>query len=212
MKKCLLLLVLCGAMGLFSSCSSTGDYPSKRGEKVNRLADGRVGQTYQDFLNRDDYRVTRDVWYNDERIRNTKVSNSRIDVNLGVQRAQLYVNDQIAMDFPVCTGKSTHKTPRGSFKIVEKVRDYRSHSYGSVYDASGKCVNSDATPASAIPAGGKFVGAEMPMWMRIHGGVGLHVGRVYRDADSHGCIRVPIEPCTRLWDNCGVGTRVVVKD
>ena len=124
----------------------------------------------------------------------------------------LWVDDQVAMDFPVCTGRSTHETPQGRFTIIQKDEDYRSRSYGSVFDVSGKCVNSDATSSSPVPRGGKFIGAKMPLWMRIHGGIGLHVGTVYRDANSHGCIRVPVEACRILFDKCGLGTAVVVQE
>lgn len=63
-----------------------------------------------------------------------------------------------------------------------------------------------------VPPGGKFIGAKMPLWMRIHGGIGLHVGTVYRDANSHGCIRVPVEACRILFDKCGLGTAVIVQE
>lgn len=124
----------------------------------------------------------------------------------------LWVDDQVAMDFPVCTGRSTHETPRGRFTIIQKDEDYRSRSYGSVFDVSGKCVNSDATSSSPVPRGGKFIGAKMPLWMRIHGGIGLHVGTVYRmpiPTDAFGCLwragRI-------LFDKCGLGTAVVVQE
>ncbi|WP_081863577.1 L,D-transpeptidase family protein [Akkermansia muciniphila] len=48
--------------------------------------------------------------------------------------------------------------------------------------------------------------------MRIHGGIGLHVGTVFRDANSHGCIRVPVEACRILFDKCGLGTTVIVQE
>lgn len=176
-----------------------------------RLPDGRLVSTYDDFLKRPDYRDTRDVWYNDALIDQANTKSSRIEILLDSQRGRLYVHDELAMDFPVCTGKNRYETPRGTFKIIEKKEHYRSHSYGSVYDSSGDMVVADATPGTRVPSGGKYLGSEMPLWMRIHGGVGLHVGRVYRDADSHGCIRVPPEACTILFDKCGVGTVVQVK-
>lgn len=134
-------------------------------------------------------------------------------IHLKDQRGVLWVNGQPAMNFPVCTGRSTHETPRGKFSIIQKDADYRSRSYGSVFDASGLCVNSDATSSSRVPSGGKFIGAKMPLWMRIHGGIGLHGGhgvpgrqfpRVHPGAcGGHGRI---------LFDKCGMGTTVVVQE
>ena len=200
-------ILLVASVLMWASCSSMQDKADP-----NRLPDGRIGASYQDFLNRSDYRDTRDVWYHDERIEKANTENSKIVVRLGAQRGALYVNDEIAMDSPVCTGRSSYETPRGSFRIIEKVRDYRSRSYGSVYNASGDRVNSDATSSSPVPSGGKFVGASMPLWMRIKDGYGLHVGRVLRDADSHGCVRIPQEACSYLFEKCGEGTRVVIED
>lgn len=198
------LFLIATGIFVFPACSQKADGPE-------RLPDGRVVYTYEDFVERPDYRETRDIWYGDARIAQATTGNSKIVIHLGPQRGKLYVNNEIAMDFPVCTGKNRYETPRGTFKIIEKKERYRSRSYGSVYNSSGNVVVADATPSTRVPAGGKYVGASMPLWMRIHGGVGLHVGRVYRDADSHGCIRVPPEACSILFDKCGTGTVVQVK-
>lgn len=192
---------------LLSGCSSN---VTPNGKPL--LKDGRYASSYEAFVADPQYRDTRDVWYQDARINQATPRNSKIVVHLKDQRGVLWVDGHVAMDFPVCTGKSTHETPRGKFSIIQKVEDYRSRSYGSVFDASGTCVNSDATASSPVPKGGKFIGAKMPLWMRIHGGVGLHVGRVYRDADSHGCIRVPVESCRILFDKCGTGTPVIIQE
>lgn len=193
------------ALTVLGACSQKPSGPP-------RLPDGRLSSTYDDFLNRADYRDTRDIWYNDALIAEANSKNSKIVVYLTSQRGKLYVHNQLAMDFPVCTGKNRYETPRGTFRIIEKKEHHRSRSYGSVYNSAGNVVVSDATPGTRVPSGGKYVGASMPLWMRIHGGVGLHVGRVYRDADSHGCIRVPPEACTILFDKCGLGTVVQVKN
>lgn len=199
----ILLLLVSVSLGLVS-CSQTPEGPP-------RLPDGRVIATYDDFTNRADYRDTRDVWYSDDRIAAANTGNSKIVIYLDRQRGKLYVNNEIAMDFPVCTGKHGHQTPRGTYRIIQKKEHHRSGSYGSVYDANGNMHVADATPGTRVPKGGKYVPASMPLWMRIHGGYGLHVGRVYRDAASHGCIRVPEEPCTILFDKCGLGTTVQIK-
>jgi lipoprotein-anchoring transpeptidase ErfK/SrfK len=202
--SCLLLLSV--------GCSTTNKAPKAGPNGEPLLQDGRYLASYDAFVADPEYRNTRDVWYHDERISQANAKNSTITIHLKNQRGVLKVNNQVAMDFPVCTGKSTHETPRGTFKIIQKDADYRSHTYGSVFDAAGNCVNDDATSSSRVPTGGQFIGAKMPLWMRIHGGVGLHVGKVYRDANSHGCIRVPIEACQVLFDHCGLGTTVVVLD
>ncbi len=196
---------------MFSGCSST-DEKVKVPKGHSLLADGRYGSSYQAFVNKPDYRDTRDVWYHDARIAAAHAANSKIVVHLGIQRGILWVNDKVAMDFPVCTGSADNKTPKGRFTIIQKAEEYQSHTYGRILDADGRCVERNATSAMPVPEGGEFVGADMPLWMRIHGGYGLHVGAVYRDADSHGCVRVPKEPCRKLFDRCGLGTTVIIQD
>lgn len=188
------------------SCSQTTSI--KTGKKL--LADGRYLSSHEGFVNSPDYLRTGDVWYHDSRIHSATVDNSQIEISLSKQRGLLKVNNKVAMDFPVCTGKHTYETPRGSFKITQKVEEYQSHTYGRLFDKNGVCINGDAKCTDSRPAGGKFVGAVLPLWMRIHGGVGFHVGEVYREARSHGCIRVPIEPCSLLFKHCDVGTKVVI--
>ncbi len=205
------IFTLMGVLVMFTGCSS--DSKKLNVPKGHTLqADGRYGSSYQAFLKRPDYLETRDVWYHDGRIARAHARNSKIMVHLGIQRGVLWVEDKVAMDFPVCTGRSSHETPRGKYSIIQKEEEYRSHTYGCVLDADGRCVNADATSAAPVPPGGKFEGAKMPMWMRIYKGYGLHVGRVYRDADSHGCVRVPKEPCRILFDRCGLGTPVIIGD
>lgn len=202
MRRMFYHLMLLGAGAAFlSSCSSTP-------KENDKLPDGRLLASYENFLNRADYRDTGDIWYNDARIEKAGRKNTRILIKLEDQRGHLLVEGKEAMDFPVCTGKDTHETPRGSFTIIEKKEKYRSHSYGSVYDSEGNIVVADATPGTKVPKGGKYVGSSMPLWMRLRGGVGMHVGRVYRDAASHGCIRIPPEACSILFEKCPNGTPV----
>lgn len=46
--------------------------------------------------------------------------NTRVVISRGRQRGQLMVGDEVAMDFPVCVGKASHRTPVGHFRITER--------------------------------------------------------------------------------------------
>ncbi|MBU3664789.1 MAG: L,D-transpeptidase [Chthoniobacterales bacterium] len=144
---------------------------------------------------------------------NAKSDNTSVEISLREQRGLLLVDGAIAMDFPVATGKSSHPTPKGSYKIVEKKEDHCSNLYGRIVSASGDTVVSDAdTRDDAIPEGGSFVGARMPYWMRISpAGIGMHVGHVpgSRPA-SHGCIRLKKDTAVELFGILGLGTPVAV--
>ena len=50
----------------------------------------------------------------------------------------------------------------------------------------------------------------MPYWMRVTGGIGMHIGEVPGYPASHGCIRVPetIQPI--IFSKVQVGTPVTI--
>ena len=77
------------------------------------MKDGRYASSYEAFVADPQYRFTRDIWYHDERIQQARTRNSRIVIHLNDQRGVLWVDGKPAMNFPVCTGKSAHETPRG---------------------------------------------------------------------------------------------------
>lgn len=206
-KRNIAVLLACTVFAILAPSCQNAARPittAKRNENATRPF------THTNFINSPDYRFTRDMWSNDDRLAAANGKNSRVDILVGVQRGRLYVNDEIALDFPACTGKAGHETPLGSFRIQEKDRDHHSSSYGYVVDHKDDTVNADATPSSKIPPGGRYIPASMPYWMRINGPVGLHEGAVYRDSNSHGCVRIPVEACKILFNKLTVGSRVNV--
>lgn len=139
-------------------------------------------------------------------------ANSAVEISLREQRGLLVVDGGIAMDFPVATGKSSHPTPKGDYKILDKKQDYASNLYGRIVSETGETVVSDADSRSdAVPPGGRFVGARMPYWMRMSTtGVGMHVGYVPGRPASHGCIRLRKETAAELFRILAVGSPVKV--
>ena len=138
--------------------------------------------------------------------------NTAVEISLREQRGLLLVDGTIAMDFPVATGKSSHPTPKGSYKILDKKQDYASNLYGRIISATGETVVSDAdTREDAVPEGGRFAGAKMPYWMRITPtGVGMHVGYVPGRPASHGCIRLKKDVAVELFKILAIGSPVSV--
>ena len=151
----------------------------------------RVARTFEEFISSENYGMSRDMWRGNA-LQMYDPKHSRVEILLAEQRGRLFIHDQIAMDFPVCSGRvGGHEPPRGRFRITEKKRD--------------------ATPGKKAPAGTHFRGALMPYWMRFNGAIGMHVGSVYRSGASHGCVRIPPEACSILFDKLAVGSLVIVK-
>jgi lipoprotein-anchoring transpeptidase ErfK/SrfK len=107
-------------------------------------------------------------------------------VDIQDQRAYLIVNGGIAIDTAVSTARTGKYTPRGEFKITERVR-------------TGKTSN--------------LYGCELPFWMRLdESAIGLHVGDLPGYPASAGCVRLPHDVAPLIFNHTGSGTVVRVVD
>lgn len=173
--------------------------------------DKKVARTFEEFIASPGYTETRDMWRG-RALEQYAPKHSRVEILLKEQRGRLYIHDQIAMDFPVCSGRvGGSETPRGTFRITQKAREHRSSLYGSFVNAQENVVKRNATARDKAPSGSVFRGTSMPYWMRFNGAVGMHVGSVFRTEASHGCVRVPVEACSILFEKLAVGSVVIVK-
>ena len=116
-------------------------------------------------------------------------ASKKIVVNLSTQTATAYQNGKRLFSGRVSSGKSGHRTPRGSFRVLEKDKWHRSTIYPK-------------------PNGG----ARMSYMLRLtNGGIALHLGRVPSYPASHGCIRMTNGFAQKMYRWARVGTRVYVK-
>ncbi|MDP0490720.1 MAG: L,D-transpeptidase family protein [Verrucomicrobiota bacterium JB023] len=168
--------------------------------------------TYDHFRAQPDYQKTYNIYRNNDLLSTMTKDSAQLVINLTDQRAQLLSDGQVALDYPVSSGKSSHPTPPGEYKILEKIVDKRSNAYGRIVDANGNVVNSDAdSRKDKVPPGGKFIGASMPYWMRMTWtGIGHHVGRVPRYPASHACIRGVKSIMPTVYSKVKIGTPVSV--
>ena len=152
------------------------------------------------------------TYRNESVLARATADNTSIEISLGEQRGLLLVDGAIAMDFPVATGKRSHPSPTGDFKIRGKEKEYSSNLYGKIVDSAGEVLNANADARTDIPPeGAQFVGAKMPFWMRItDSGVGMHVGYVPGHPASHGCIRLQQDVAVQLFGMLKVGTPVKI--
>jgi lipoprotein-anchoring transpeptidase ErfK/SrfK len=137
-------------------------------------------------------------------------SETRVIINLSDQRASLIQQGRITLVSPIASGKPGWSTPTGSFRIFKKDIDHRSQSFGSVVDAYGRVVNSNATPSSHLPRGGHFRPAPMPYFMEFSPMVGMHAGYLPGYPASHGCVRMPRDLAALFFERVQVGTPVTV--
>jgi lipoprotein-anchoring transpeptidase ErfK/SrfK len=134
-----------------------------------------------------------------------------IVVDLVDQHAYLSKGGQVVLTAPVSTGREGYDTPAGSYQVIQKDIDHRSSIYGAyVRDGSIVQENVDIRKTSR-PPDTTFVGASMPYFLRIIGGVGLHAGYLPGYPASHGCIRMPESKAKRFFEAANVGTPVTIK-
>jgi lipoprotein-anchoring transpeptidase ErfK/SrfK len=158
------------------------------------------------------------IYVNEKVIDSVNSSNSRIEIDLGDQRARIFKmgggkKDALAIETQISTGKQGHSTPDGRFKVLEKIVDKKSTLYGRWVDAaSGATLSSDGDSRKPPSHGNaKFRGTDMPYWLRLTpGGIGMHIGYVPNAPASHGCIRVPKEVQPLIYSKVRVGTPVAI--
>ena len=209
-----LLMTSCGLFPLHDdetaqvSPPAPGTATATEPEFVNPFPKG----TYNHFQAEPNYKKTYNVYRDNSLLSSLSPDTAALRINLNTQRAQLLHNNEVAIDYPVATGKSSHPTPPGDYQILEKIKDKRSNLYGKILNSSGKVVKSDADAnKDKVPPGGKFLGASMPYWMRFTWtGIGHHVGNVPRYAASHGCIRGKSSIMPEIYSKVKVGTPVSI--
>lgn len=205
------LLGLGLVLGVLSSCETTTTGPG--GEKLDRAtAQLRSQAKAEHTFYRSLAGWKKNTYRNKALLEQATPENVSLQISLREQRGYLLVRGALAMDFPVATGKASHPTPSGSYRIMAMEKDYASNLYGRIVGPDGAVLVSDAdSRQDAVPSGAKFVGSSMPYWMRLTDtGVGLHVGYIPGVPASHGCIRLKTDTAKELFSLVRIGTPVTI--
>lgn len=135
-----------------------------------------------------------------------------VRISLRDQRAYFYKGGRLAGVSVISSGREGIGTVTGHFHIQEKSRNHKSSLFGDYLDARGDVVQKEVdTSKDPMPPGTHFDGADMPFWMRIVGGTGMHEGFLPGYPASHGCIRMPGEMAEAFYRNISVGTPVIIE-
>lgn len=101
------------------------------------------------------------------------------------QRTWLFKDGINVLTSSICPGKDGKETPKGSFQVISKHKEWVS----TIYHVS------------------------MPFLLRLNadnGAIGLHAGAIALNPASHGCIRLPVEYAIAFFENTPIGTPVIV--
>jgi len=111
-----------------------------------------------------------------------------IKINLSTQKLYAIEDGKILFSGSISSGKKGFRTPRGTFKIIDKERHHISNKYPE-------------------PNGG----AKMPYMLRLTNyGLAIHQGPLPGYPASHGCIRVSKNTAIKLWYWAKIGTKVII--
>lgn len=121
--------------------------------------------------------------------------NRQIEINLKDQKLTYLVAGYPWKDFTVSTGKPSMPTPKGNFKILNKVGKAWSKTYGLWM------------PYWLGIGNGSFGIHELPIWPNGYREGENHLGTPV----SHGCIRLGIGPAQYLYERVEIGTEVIIK-
>ncbi|HAO97191.1 MAG: hypothetical protein CMP26_01395 [Roseibacillus sp.] len=210
----ILLALLTAIIPAITSCSLTPD-PNPDQVKILKaqwVNPHPVG-SYAHFTAEPTYPKTYKVYKDETAFGALDKKNTRVEIILSLQRARIYNDDEIALDYPIASGRKTFPTPPGRYRIIEKVqREKQSNLYGTIYDSEGNIYKNDADiTEDEVPEGGEFKGAAMPYWMRLTWkGLGMHQGKVPRYPTSHGCVRIPSKVASAVYTTLSLGTPVSI--
>ncbi len=136
---------------------------------------------------------------------------NNVEVKLSLENQAIYVmeGDRPLLVTAACVGKSTHRTPKGRFRVQVKQIEKRSGTYGLW--VKGDTVipgRRDLPPGSGF----RYVGHPLPYWVQFKPLYGFHEGAVWPEPRSHGCVRVHRNVAPKLYHLVRIGTPVHVAD
>ncbi len=176
---------------------------------------------YADFKRTTNLRKSYKVFKDRRLLSQANGRNTKLKVDISQQRINLYVNGKVALSSPCTTGAKRklepntriirdQRTPKGTFKIKEKIADKRSSIFGKYYINGRMVYKGDRRKYRGPKA--KYVGASLKHWMRLtNGGIGLHASKyVKRYPGTNGCIRLPHKVAKVLFSKVTTGTQVSI--
>jgi hypothetical protein len=145
--------------------------------------------------------------YSVKALQPTSPESVRVKVSLRQQAVYVMEGDRLLMAAATCVGLPEKPTPRGTFKITQKIEHKRSNSYG--YFVRG----AEIEPGEArSPKPGRFVGYPMAYWCEFAPAYGFHAGYVHPVPRTHGCLRLHKSVAPKFYALVKEGTPVSIAD
>ena len=189
--------------------------------KAKIVASSSATGCYADFKKRTNLKKSFKVFKDRSLLSKANGKNTKLKIDISEQRVRLYVDGKVALCSPCTTGAKKKlepntrtirdkSTPKGTFKITEKISDKRSTIFGKFY-RNGKMVYKGDRRKYRGPKA-KYKGASLKNWMRLtSSGIGLHASKyVKRHPGSNRCIRLPFKVAHTIFSKVNTGTKVSI--
>ena len=176
---------------------------------------------YTDFRKKTNLKSSFKVFKDKKLLSKANGKNTKLKVDISEQRLRLYVDNKVALCTPCTTGAKKKlepntrtirdkRTPKGTFKIQEKIADKKSSIFGKYYRNGKMVYRGDKRKYRGAKA--KYVGASLPNWMRLtSSGIGLHASNhIKRNPGTNGCIRLPKKVAKLVFAKVNRGTKVSI--
>jgi hypothetical protein len=132
-------------------------------------------------------------------------ANVRVKVSLQNRMVYVMEGNKPLLVTATAIGTPSHPTPKGNFRVIDKIENKRSNSYG--FWVKGDSII--AGTSSQCPGSGyRYVGFPMQYWVAFYPGYGFHVGSVWPTPRTHGCLRVHENAARELYEIVHLGTPV----
>jgi hypothetical protein len=149
----------------------------------------------------------KDPHYSVTALRPASQESVQVKVSLRQQAVYVMEGDRLLMAAATCIGVPEKPTPRGTFRITQKIEHKRSNSYG--YFVRG----AEIEPGEARnPKPGRFVGYPMAYWCEFAPAYGFHSGYVHPVPRTHGCLRLHKSVAPKFYALVKEGTPVSIAD
>lgn len=130
-------------------------------------------------------------------------SDVRVKVSLSKQNVYVMEGDRVLMAAATCVGTPEKPTPRGTFRVYNKIANKRSNTYG--FRVQGERI----VPAkSSDPVPGRYVGYPMGYWVEFKPAYGFHAGYVHPVPRTHGCLRFHKSVAPKFYELVKLGTPI----
>jgi lipoprotein-anchoring transpeptidase ErfK/SrfK len=182
-----------------------------------------TSKCYADFKRKTNLKSSFKVFKDKKLLAKANEKNTHLKVDVKTQRIKLFVDGKVALSSPCTTGAKRKfepntkiyrdkRTPKGTFKITEKISDKRSSIFGKYYRKGKVVYKGDKRKYRGSKKGLKYKGASLKHWMRLtSSGIGLHASKyVKRHPGTNGCIRLPFKVAKTIFAKVKTGTKVSI--